>query len=150
MWIGAVDLPDSAPAVRKVYVVDTSVLVSAPDAIQNLTTDNTVLLPFPVLQELDRRRTDTNGIGYTARNTIRFLDQLQGEASPEQLRHGIPLNGGPLRLHGGGPGTAACLGCHDTRDAAAHAYLNTAVFGEACGACHGANSEWSVSKVHAR
>ena len=49
-----------------------------------------------------------------------------------------------------GPGTAACLGCHDTRDAAAHAYLNTAVFGEACGACHGANSEWSVSKVHAR
>ncbi|MBP7677662.1 MAG: OmcA/MtrC family decaheme c-type cytochrome [Thermoanaerobaculia bacterium] len=49
-----------------------------------------------------------------------------------------------------GPGTAACLGCHDTRDAAAHAYLNTAVFGEACGACHGANSEWSVTKVHAR
>lgn len=49
-----------------------------------------------------------------------------------------------------GPGTTACLGCHDTRDAAAHAYLNTAVFGEACGACHGANSEWSVTKVHAR
>jgi OmcA/MtrC family decaheme c-type cytochrome len=49
-----------------------------------------------------------------------------------------------------GPGTAACLGCHDTRDAAAHAYLNTAVFGEACGACHGATSEWSVATVHAR
>lgn len=49
-----------------------------------------------------------------------------------------------------GPGTAACLGCHDTRDAAAHAYLNTAVFGEACGACHGANSEWSVAVSHAR
>ena len=49
-----------------------------------------------------------------------------------------------------GPATAACLGCHDTRDAEAHAYLNTAVFGEACGACHGATSEWSVTKVHAR
>ena len=49
-----------------------------------------------------------------------------------------------------GPGTAACLGCHDTRDAAAHAYLNTAVFGEACGACHGATSEWSVAVTHAR
>ena len=49
-----------------------------------------------------------------------------------------------------GPGTAACLGCHDTRDAAAHAYLNTAVFGESCGACHGAGSEWSVATVHAR
>ena len=49
-----------------------------------------------------------------------------------------------------GPATAACLGCHDTRDAAAHAYLNTAIFGEACGTCHGANSEWSVATVHAR
>lgn len=103
---GAADLPDSDPAVRKVYVVDTSVLVSAPDAIQNLTTDNTVLLPFPVLQELDRRRTDTNGIGYTARNTIRFLDQLQGDATLEQLRHGIPINGGTLRFHSGELDTA--------------------------------------------
>ena len=49
-----------------------------------------------------------------------------------------------------GPGTASCLGCHDSRDAAAHASLNTAVFGEACATCHGANSDWSASKVHAR
>jgi len=86
---------------RKVYVVDTSVLVSAPDALQNLADGNTVLIPFPVLQELDRRRTDTNGVGYTARHTIRFLDQLQGEASTEQLRDGLPFNGGILRFHGG-------------------------------------------------
>jgi PhoH-like ATPase len=89
------------PVGRKVYVVDTSVLVSAPDAIQNLTIDNVVLIPFPVLQELDRRRTDTNGVGYTARNTIRFLDHLQGRASLDQLREGIPLNGGVLQFHGG-------------------------------------------------
>lgn len=55
-----------------------------------------------------------------------------------------------------GPGTASCLGCHDNEDAAAHAYLNTTYFGgstkpsEACATCHGANSEWSVSKSHAR
>jgi OmcA/MtrC family decaheme c-type cytochrome len=53
-----------------------------------------------------------------------------------------------------GPGTAACLGCHDSRDAAAHAYLNTAKFGEttaeACGVCHGSNADWNVDKVHAR
>jgi hypothetical protein len=42
---------------RKTYVVDTSILVSAPDALKRLTTNNTVLIPFPVLQELDRRRT---------------------------------------------------------------------------------------------
>lgn len=53
-----------------------------------------------------------------------------------------------------GSGTAACLGCHDSKDAAAHAFLNTTQFAgkpaEACGVCHGANSDWSADKVHAR
>jgi OmcA/MtrC family decaheme c-type cytochrome len=55
-----------------------------------------------------------------------------------------------------GPGTAACLGCHDNRDAAAHAYLNTTQFGgtgtpaEACATCHGTGKDWAVDKVHAR
>ena len=55
-----------------------------------------------------------------------------------------------------GPGTASCLSCHDNEDAASHAYLNTTTFpgstkpSEACATCHGANSEWSVSKSHAR
>jgi len=89
--------PDSG----KVYVVDTSVLVSAPDALHHLTDGNTVVIPFPVLQELDRRRADTGGVGYTARQTIRFLDQLQADASPEELRAGIPMRGGLVRFHGG-------------------------------------------------
>lgn len=45
---------------------------------------------------------------------------------------------------------AACLGCHDTQAAAAHAFTMTAPFGEACAACHGANAEFAVDKVHAR
>ena len=65
------------PDHSKTYVVDTSVLVAAPDALSRLTAGNTVVIPFPVLQELDRRRVDTNGVGYTARQTIRYLDQLQ-------------------------------------------------------------------------
>jgi OmcA/MtrC family decaheme c-type cytochrome len=48
------------------------------------------------------------------------------------------------------PEAAACLSCHSTREAAAHAYTMTAPFGEACGACHGDNMEFSVDKVHAR
>lgn len=85
----------------KVYVVDTSVLVSAPDALEHLTTGNSVIIPFPVLQELDRRRVDTNGVGYTARQTIRFLDHLQNNATPDQLRDGIPLRDGLVKFHGG-------------------------------------------------
>ncbi|HXM78264.1 MAG TPA: OmcA/MtrC family decaheme c-type cytochrome [Thermoanaerobaculia bacterium] len=55
-----------------------------------------------------------------------------------------------------GPGTAACLGCHDNGDAAAHAFLNTVTFpgasspNEACATCHGAGKDWDVAKVHAR
>ena len=48
------------------------------------------------------------------------------------------------------PNSAACLGCHDTLDAAAHTYINTAPFGESCGACHGAEAEFAVAKVHAQ
>lgn len=48
------------------------------------------------------------------------------------------------------PEAAACLSCHDTAYAAAHAYVNTAPFAEACAACHGNNAEFSVDKVHAR
>lgn len=90
-----------APARRKTYVVDTSVLVSAPDALQHLTTNNTVVLPFPVLQELDRRRTATNGAGYTARALVRVLDDVQSRASLDELREGIRLNGGLLKFHDG-------------------------------------------------
>ncbi|MCB1052072.1 MAG: OmcA/MtrC family decaheme c-type cytochrome [Acidobacteria bacterium] len=48
------------------------------------------------------------------------------------------------------PATAACLSCHDSQDAAAHAFVNTAPFGEACAACHGTGREHAVDKVHAR
>lgn len=48
------------------------------------------------------------------------------------------------------PEAAACLSCHDTLHAAAHAYVNTAPFGEACASCHGTNREFSVERVHAR
>lgn len=49
-----------------------------------------------------------------------------------------------------GPTAAACLGCHTSRAASAHAYSMTTPIGEACAACHGMNSEFSVNRVHAR
>jgi OmcA/MtrC family decaheme c-type cytochrome len=48
------------------------------------------------------------------------------------------------------PGAAACLSCHSSVDAAAHAYVNTAPFGESCASCHGDGREFSVERVHAR
>ncbi len=48
------------------------------------------------------------------------------------------------------PTAAACLACHDAVDAAAHAFMNTAPFGEACGVCHSEDDQFAVSQVHAR
>lgn len=48
------------------------------------------------------------------------------------------------------PNSAACLGCHDSVDAAAHAYVNTAPFGESCAACHAEGREFAVIKSHAQ
>ena len=56
-----------------------------------------------------------------------------------------------------GSATNACTGCHDSRDVAAHAYLNTAFFpkdpnapAEACGTCHESGATYGVDVVHAR
>ena len=48
------------------------------------------------------------------------------------------------------PNSAACLGCHDTVEAAAHAFTNISPFGEGCGACHAAEREFAVARVHAK
>ncbi len=49
-----------------------------------------------------------------------------------------------------GPSTAACLSCHRSKPAAAHALtMTSSTLGESCDACHGPTSEYSVSKVHA-
>ena len=48
------------------------------------------------------------------------------------------------------PTAAACMGCHDELSAAAHFFVNTAPFGEACATCHSEDDEFAVSAVHAR
>ena len=48
------------------------------------------------------------------------------------------------------PISAACMGCHDDIDTAAHALINTTSFGENCLVCHGAGHTNSVDKVHSR
>jgi OmcA/MtrC family decaheme c-type cytochrome len=50
-----------------------------------------------------------------------------------------------------GATTAACLSCHDTKAAAAHALINTSsTLGESCEACHSTGMQAGVDKVHDR
>ncbi len=48
------------------------------------------------------------------------------------------------------PISAACQGCHDDSASASHALANTTVIGESCRACHSANEQFSVDRVHQR
>ncbi len=49
------------------------------------------------------------------------------------------------------PESAACLACHTTKPAAAHASLNNSpTLGEACSVCHGPQADFSVDREHAR
>jgi OmcA/MtrC family decaheme c-type cytochrome len=71
--------------------------------------------------------------------------------------YGIPLPEGVLPTPDEGefytpilPTAAACLSCHSSMEAAAHAYTATAPFGESCETCHGADADFAVAKVHAR
>lgn len=49
-----------------------------------------------------------------------------------------------------GATTTACLSCHSSQEAAAHAQINTSALGESCTVCHGPNAAYSVARVHAR
>ena len=52
------------------------------------------------------------------------------------------------------PVATACISCHDGVATAAHAFINTAIFGttqvESCAVCHKESAAHAVSKVHAR
>src|SRR5262249_44390847 len=78
--------------VRKVYVLDTNVLLHDPRAIFKFE-DNEVVLPIYVIQEVDNFKRDMNELGRNARMLARFIDELR-ERSDGTLQLGVSLNGG--------------------------------------------------------
>ncbi len=80
---------------RKVFVLDTNVLLHNPAAITAFA-DNEVVLPIEVIEELDIFKKDNDEKGRNARAAIRALDELRERG---RLGEGVPLeNGGTLRI----------------------------------------------------
>lgn len=80
----------------KNYVLDTNVLIHDPNAIFSFE-DNNVIIPLPVLEELDKLKKESGSVGKSARDVIRKLDELRKKGN---LQKGIHLeNGGTLRVH---------------------------------------------------
>src|SRR5437667_12789327 len=80
----------------KTFVVDTNVLLHNPNAIF-LFTANEVAIPFDVIEELDKFKTNTDDLGRNARTVIRHLDQFRKLG---KLSDGVPIaqTGGRIRV----------------------------------------------------
>lgn len=86
------------PNEKKVFILDTSVLLHNAGSIRSFS-DNTVVVPYVVLEELDKFKTYDGEIGKNARQVIRSLNGLreQGRLSD---KGGVEVNpvGGKLRV----------------------------------------------------
>jgi len=77
----------------KNYILDTTVLLHDAGAILNFGA-NHVIIPIPVIEDIDRFKKDLSEIGRSARQTSRLLDMMRQRAP---VCGGIPLdNGGKL------------------------------------------------------
>ncbi len=80
---------------KKIFVIDTNVLLHDPNAIFCFE-DNEVVLPITIIEELDRFKKEIEAIGRNARQVSRNLDNLSKQGS---LTQGISLDkGGTLRV----------------------------------------------------
>lgn len=75
---------------QKYFVLDTNVLLHNADSIGSFT-DNVVVLPMSVIEELDRFKSHNNELARNARRVIRQLDQLRVKGN---LGQGVEMGGG--------------------------------------------------------
>ena len=70
--------------VKKIYILDTNVLLHDPESLFAFE-DNDIVLPVSVIEELDNQKTRSDEIGRHAREVSRQLDALRSSG---------PLSGG--------------------------------------------------------
>ena len=97
------DSPRTSPASdfrlegdAKTFVLDTNVLLHNPNAIF-LLANNEIVIPFDVIEELDKFKTGNDDLGRNARTVIRHLDRLREAGN---LAKGVPIpeTGGLIRV----------------------------------------------------
>ena len=80
---------------KTTYVIDTNVFLHDPRAI-NTFNDSEIVIPLPVLEELDDLKRNTDERGKNARHLIRFVDALKMQGD---LNQGVEIdNGNRVRI----------------------------------------------------
>ena len=75
---------------KKTYVLDTNVYLTDADSIMSFS-NNDILVPLKVLDEIDKHKKRQDIVGTQARHTIRKLDQLRTKGN---LSRGVRLEKG--------------------------------------------------------
>lgn len=79
----------------KNFLIDTNVLIHDPNCVLNFE-DNNVIIPFPVIEEIDKLKTRSDKVAKSAREVNRILDSFRN-GTP--LQKGVKLpNGGTLKV----------------------------------------------------
>ena len=78
------------PSSKKVFVLDTNVLLHDPNSIFHFQ-EHDVVLPIVVIEEMDHFKKDQTEVGRNARTVSRLLDKLRTSGT---LSRGVPLEGG--------------------------------------------------------
>jgi len=74
----------------KNFVLDTNVLVHDPDCLEKFE-DNVLIIPFPVLEEIDKLKSKPGSLGQRARQMNRKLDEIRKNGD---ITKGVKLNSG--------------------------------------------------------
>jgi len=84
------------PAHRKIYVLDTNVLLHDPTAVIAFA-EHQVVIPMTVLEELDhiKDRRDKS-VSREARIAIQLIDKVVGNATPQEIQKGVDIPGSNL------------------------------------------------------
>ncbi|MBI2720594.1 MAG: PhoH family protein [Bacteroidetes bacterium] len=111
---------------KKIFVLDTSVIIYDHTAIKNFA-EHDVVIPITVLEELDNFKKGNDTKNYAAREFTRYVDKLSGKNS---LQDWTPINGahrGKFKIEMHTSSTVNAEKIFDERKAD-HRILNTALF----------------------
>lgn len=76
----------------KIYVLDTNILLHEPTAFLSFK-ENDVVVPMTVLEELDYIKDSKKDVARDARISIRSMENLLHDATPEEMLEGVSMEG---------------------------------------------------------
>ena len=86
----------------KIYVVDTNIPLRGIEAVKELSNggENIIVIPGPVIQELEAKKKDITDLGFAAREFARFLSSSTIEKKEKYNDYIIvKIKNGDIKLH---------------------------------------------------